>query len=180
MSIVFFLERPVIHGYSTCTTSIRWFHSSWSPWSILSLRLVTSVAHLSDSLGGLPLGAQLHLSEWCFLSSQASCRWSSPVLMHCSSVWNCAFSLLSPFRRDGFSSGMPNTNPHFISRALFPSAPPRAGYLRTCHPTTRVNLPVKWKEGKAQSQQIWADEPYITRAKNMQLIGMEKQKMICA
>lgn len=101
-----------------------------------------------------------------------------PFLTCCSSIWNGAFFLPSPFRRDGFSSGVPNTNPHFISRAHFPSTPPQAGYLQTCHPTTRVSPPVKRKEGKAPSQRIWADEPYITRAKNMQLIGREKQKTI--
>lgn len=113
-------------------------------------------------------------------SSRAYCRWSSPFLMRCSSIWNYAFFLLSAFRRDEFSSGMPNTNPHFISRALFSSTPPQAGYLQTCHPIMWVNLPVKWKEGEASSQKIWADEPYITHAKNMQLIEMEKRKVNCA
>jgi len=35
----------------------------------------------------------------------------------------------SPFRRAGFSPGMPNTNPHFISRAL--SVHPSSGRLFT-------------------------------------------------
>lgn len=157
------LEDSEAHGGPGAFCTWGWLTLRPSPWQA----------------GGLWVGAQLHLSQRCFSFSRACCTWSRP-LMPGSSIWNCVFFLLSSFRKDVFSSGMPNTNPHFISRALFPSTPPWAGYLQTCHPTTRVNLPVKWKEGKAPSQRIWADEPYITRAKNMQLIGMEKRKLSCA
>lgn len=96
---------------------------SLEPLEHLYLRLATS-AFLSVVSGSLSVGAQLHLPALCFLPSHAYCRWSSPSLTRCSSVWNGAFFLLSPFRRDGFSSGIPNTNPHFIARAPFPSFSP--------------------------------------------------------
>lgn len=171
---IFFLERPATRAYNTCPARIGWFCSWWSPWSLHTW------GQAPPCLAQWKPGPLRTLPSTCLrcASCLRTCRgWISPFLMCYSSVWNCAFFLLSPFRRDGFSSGMPNTNPRFNSRALFPSTPPRAGYLQTCHPTMWVNPPVKWKEGKAPSQRIWADEPYITRAKNMQLIGMEKRKM---
>lgn len=53
----FSLERPASCAHSTCTTSIRWFWSSWSPWSVLYLRLANFAA-LSVAVGG-PLGGCL-------------------------------------------------------------------------------------------------------------------------
>ena len=80
-----------------------------------------------------------HLSEPGFFMLIVA---EQPFLTCCRLVQNCAFLLLPLL--EGLDLALAcQIQTLTSSPELFPSTPPRAGYLQTCHPTTRVNPPVK-------------------------------------